>query len=618
MRKLLIATLAACLTLCAQIVTPPVTAGGSGSGTVTSIVAGTGLSGGTITASGTIACLGATASQIGCSKPDNSTIKATAGVYAAQSITIDSVTCTPGGSCTAGVTQLTGDVTAGPGSGSQAATVVAINGTSLAGLATGLLTNTTSTGVPTITALPLAIANGGTGAATMAAYGVLNNATGSSAAPTVTANPVVTTITSHGSAATDSAALGTEMNGTCGGTGTVGAWTGTAPNFTAPGTAGQVLACTGFTSGSYYQTVTSIGAGGSGSVTVSIGGTQTAAASTGTLTAGLKANGTSLTFSAPSTYTGTIGISAKLITPISVFAYTATDSTGAASSVSTQTLASLHNYFSGGGGTYNTTGSSNGSGQGYQNLFYNTTGYNNGAAPGYQNLFNNTTGFYNGAGPGYQNLFSNTTGFENAAGPGAYNLFSNTTGANNGAGPGYQNLYSNTIGNFNVAGPGTNNLYNCGASGATCSNNVAAGYNAGRYSGVAQTTAMTSVNNSIFLGQIGGANATGDVNEIGICAVATTMANGSNTATIGCPLTTDLYAGTAANIHVAGLLHNAGTVYSAAGTALPACNSGELFAVLPASDITTLNAAYVSGGGISGWVECVYTVGTTTYSWNAL
>jgi hypothetical protein len=135
---------------------------------------------------------------------------------------------------------------------------------------------------------------------------------------------------------------------------------------------------------------------------------------------------------------------------------------------------------------------------------------------------------------------------------------------------------------------------------------------------LAQTTAMTSVNNSIFLGQMGGANATGDVNEIGICAVGSTAANGSNTATVGCPATTDLYAGTAANIHVAGLLHNAGTVYSAAGTALPACNSGELFAVLPASDITTLNAAYVSGGGISGWVECVYTVGTTTYSWNAL
>jgi hypothetical protein len=614
MCKLLIGTLAACLTLCAQIVTPPVTAGGSGSGTVTSIVAGTGLSGGTITASGTIACLGATASQIGCSKPDNSTIKATAGVYAAQSITIDSVTCTPGGSCTAGVTQLTGDVTAGPGSGSQAATVVALNGTSLAGLATGLLTNTTSTGVPTITALPLAIANGGTGAATMAAYGVLNNATGSSAAPTVTANPVVTTITSHGSAATDSASLGTELttSGSCSGTG----WTGTFPNYVAPGTT-AALTCTGFTSGSYYQTVTSIGAGGSGAVTVSIGGTQTAAAASGTLTAGLKANGTSLTFTPASTYTGTIGISAKLITPISVFAFTATDSTGAASTVSTQTLASLHNYFFGSGGTYNTTGANNAGGPGYANLYSNTTGANNAGGPGYANLYSNTTGANNAGGPGYANLYSNTTGTNNGAGPGFQNLYSSTTGNYNAAGPGYENLYSSTTGNYNAAGPGSGNLYSCGAAGAACSYNFAAGYNAGRYAGTG-TTPMTSLTTSIFLGQMGGANATGDVNEIGICAVGSTAANGSNTATVGCPATTDLYAGTAANIHVAGLLHNAGTVYSAAGTALPACNSGELFAVLPASDITTLNAAYVSGGGISGWVECVYTVGTTTYSWNAL
>jgi hypothetical protein len=48
-----------------------------------------------------------------------------------------------------GITALTGDVTAS-GTGSVAATVVKINGTSLAGLATGILKNTTSTGVPSI------------------------------------------------------------------------------------------------------------------------------------------------------------------------------------------------------------------------------------------------------------------------------------------------------------------------------------------------------------------------------------------------------------------------------------------------------------------------------------
>jgi hypothetical protein len=48
-----------------------------------------------------------------------------------------------------GITALTGDATAS-GSGSVAVTVVKINGTSLAGLATGILKNTTTTGVPSI------------------------------------------------------------------------------------------------------------------------------------------------------------------------------------------------------------------------------------------------------------------------------------------------------------------------------------------------------------------------------------------------------------------------------------------------------------------------------------
>ena len=96
-----------------------------------------------------------------------------------------------------------------------------------------------------------------------------------------------------GTTATDSASLGTELttSGTCSGTG----WTGTYPNYVAPGTTAP-LTCTGFTSGSLYQTVTSIGAGGSGSVTIAIGTAQVASGSSGTVTAGLKANGTSLTY----------------------------------------------------------------------------------------------------------------------------------------------------------------------------------------------------------------------------------------------------------------------------------------------------------------------------------
>ena len=53
----------------------------------------------------------------------------------------------------------TGDMTTT--AGSCAATNVGLNGTNLAGLGTGLLKNTTATGVPSIVTLPLSTANGG-------------------------------------------------------------------------------------------------------------------------------------------------------------------------------------------------------------------------------------------------------------------------------------------------------------------------------------------------------------------------------------------------------------------------------------------------------------------------
>ena len=189
------------------------------------------------------------------------------------------------------------------------------------------------------------------------------------------------------SSATDSASLGPELttSGTCSGTG----WTGTYPNYVAPGTTAP-LTCTGFTSGSFYQTVTVIGVGGSGSVTIAIGTAQTASGASGTVTAGLKANGTSLTYTPASSYTGTITISAKLITPISTFSYLGKDSTGASSFKALyQTLGSLNNSFQGGGGTYNTTGYNN-SAQGYNALYFNTTGSSN-LAQGYNALYFNTT-----------------------------------------------------------------------------------------------------------------------------------------------------------------------------------------------------------------------------------
>jgi len=215
-------------------------------------------------------------------------------------------------------------------------------------------------------------------------------------------------------------------------------------------------------------------------VTIAIGTAQVASGSSGTVTAGLKANGTSLTYTPAATYTGTIGISAKLITPISMFSYTGKDSTGAVSFLALyQGLASLHNTFSGGGGSYNTTGSNN-TGSGYQSLNSNTTGGNN-------------------TGSGYQSLNSNTTG-----------------GSNTGSG--YESLSSNTTG----------------------SNNTGFGYQSGRYIANGSTANQTS-SNSVYLGYDTYANANGDTNEnvVGNSAIGA----GSNTTVLGNASVTDTWMG---------------------------------------------------------------------------
>jgi hypothetical protein len=308
-----------------------------------------------------------------------------------------------------------------------------------------------------------------------------------------------------------------------------------------------------------------------------MGGSQagSTALSSTTLTLGFKSVATSLVYTPTTGFNGTVGISAKLITPISTFAYSALDSTGASSSVATQTLASLHNYFLGGGGTYTTTGTGN-TAAGYNALAANTTGANN-TADGYNALAANTTGATNTA-AGYAVLLANTTGTNNTA-AGVNALSANTTGTNN----------------------------------------TAAGYQAGRYAGTG-TTPLTSINASVFIGNgAAAANATGDSNEILICATGSVAANGTNTAALGCPATTDVYAGSAgaALTHTAGIV-NGGTVYSAAGTPLPACNSGNLLKLLPSSDITTMGAAYVSGGTFTAWVECTFNSTGPVYAWYAI
>ena len=111
---------------------------------------------------------------------------------------------------------LTGDVT----SIGNAATVVKINGTSLSGLATGLLKNTTSTGVPTIAAAgtdyqaPITLTTTGSGAATLVSNTLnIPNVTG------VTTFNGSTTGLTPASAASGAISLGGILVGANGGTG---------------------------------------------------------------------------------------------------------------------------------------------------------------------------------------------------------------------------------------------------------------------------------------------------------------------------------------------------------------------------------------------------------------
>jgi hypothetical protein len=483
------------------------------------------------------------------------------------------------------------------------------------------------------------------------------------------------------SSATDSASLGPELttSGTCTGTG----WTGTYPNYIAPGTT-AALTCTGFTSGSYYQTVTGItnnagvtaatyvsgisatgsgtcllaftGGGGSGAtasiavtsnvpgvititspgtaftsaptaatvsngtltctgpavltstigggtVTVAIGTAQpatSASTASSTLTTGPKANATSLTYTPTAAFVGTMNISAKLISPITTFSYTGKDSTGAVSTtVLYQGLASLHNIFEGGGGTYNTTGIYN-SAQGSQALYSNTTGSYN-SAQGYNALYSNTTGIYNSA-QGSQALYYNTTGSDNSA-QGYTALYSNTTGYYNSA-QGYQALFSNTTGSYNSA-QGLNALYY----NTTGIYNSAQGFNAGRYINDGSTANQTS-SNSVYLGASTEAKANGDTNEnvIGNGAVG----NGSNTTTLGNSSVTATY--------LAGITLPL-VIYSHAGTQLAACASGLQGGMAVVSDATALvpGTAYsVTAGAGADTVRVQCTLVSGTYAWQTM
>jgi hypothetical protein len=110
----------------------------------------------------------ATTSILGAVKPDGTTISITDGVISAIS-------------GTSGIDQLTGDVTSGPGSGSQAATVIRVNGAAVPISALYVATNSSgqlvATSLPTATTSNLGIVKPD-GTTVAVAFGVITSTLG--------------------------------------------------------------------------------------------------------------------------------------------------------------------------------------------------------------------------------------------------------------------------------------------------------------------------------------------------------------------------------------------------------------------------------------------------------
>ena len=185
----------------------------------------------------------------------------------------------------------------------------------------------------------------------------------------------------------------------------------------------------------------------------------------------------------------------------------------------------------------NTTGSNN-TANGYKSLYFNTTGSNN-TANGYKSLFSNTTGSNNTA-TGYLSLRANTTGSYNTAN-GMYSFYNSGKTLTAGSfitGVSYTIISAGDT-DFTVIGSANNNVgtvftatgagTGTGTASANVNNNIALGYQAGRY--FTGTQDLTAPSNSTFLGYDTKALADGGINEIVIGYEATGI--GSNTVTLG-------------------------------------------------------------------------------------
>lgn len=252
----------------------------------------------------------------------------------------------------------------------------------------------------------------------------------------------------------------------------------------------------------------------------------------------------------------------------------------------------------------NNTGDSN-VGIGYISLNANTTGTGN-IGLGASSLQYNTTGSSN-VGIGLSTLFNSTTGGDNVA-IGSSAMRQNTIGSGN-IGIGGLSLYYLSGNYSNNVSIGLYALFNM----TSGSSNVAIGSQAGQY--VTAYGSNLNANNSVYIGSLSRAFATGQDNEIVIGYFATGA--GSNTVTLGnTSITKTILQGNVGIGNTApGEFLSLGTAGTTKGVLSFAGNTSGKVIVQPAAAAGTWSLTLPTTAGTSGYV--LSTDGTGITSWVA-